>query len=767
MPTLVYWDSDGIERLFDIGAEPLMIGRASECQIRSDDTRVSRRHARIITNGRDCWIEDLGSANGVYVGPNRVTQSHIPPGEIVVVGSILLQLQSANGQLVAPSAGTHAQLSVWLKMEREKRATLAQERNALGERVSQLHLELAKRAPSPSMDPDELEQKLEDARKKARKELEAELGDRYARDIDRIRAEHSAAKDREVARVRAELEAAKEREIARVRAELEAELDVTQAQRHRTEVDVSGQLQAQVQQLWGNLRDAKQTIAQLEAEVRSGRERAEAAEAARRELEEEAARLGAEIEHLSSSQQHGGDRLAALEAEKTELEVQLAGVQDAAEQAQAAYASQLQALKDERDKLARALQEAEDELAGLREEANRALDEAEKEVQTLAAQCDQFAERLDVIAKERDELVRELEALRSGNDQAAQDAEIELAAANDRLREVEAVIQALQDERNELARQLDERGATPAHKDRLALLKQRDELEHALDEIRRERDKLASELSALRTARENDERAYAARLAETERTRAALAEELERSAAEVEAARAMADDLSEAEQHNATLAADLETLRRTIEDTRVQGQRALAEAHEEIRRLGAEIEERERELEGLHQTQDELAEELERARQEGGGSSQLRGELEAARTQAARLGSELEASRAQADSDRTLRRQAEDRLAEAENRLAELKARVQSLQAELAARPAGNGKSAGGVPAGTGEHLLALQDCIAALRASMRAASDEAAVMPGDSASVQVVNDALSDATQHIETARDSLRSLSSLLGVE
>ena len=138
MPTLVYWDSDGIERMYDIGHEPVLIGRSSECAIRSEDTRVSRRHARITSDGRDCWIEDMGSANGVYVGPQRIEQAHIPPGEIVIVGSFLLQLQTYDGQPAVPSPGAHAQLSVWLKMERENRAVIMEERIALAARVSEL-----------------------------------------------------------------------------------------------------------------------------------------------------------------------------------------------------------------------------------------------------------------------------------------------------------------------------------------------------------------------------------------------------------------------------------------------------------------------------------------------------------------------------------------------------------------------------------------------------------------------------------------------------
>ena len=89
MVTVAYVDSDGIERTYVVGLEPVLVGRAPECEIRSNDPLVSRKHARLYA-GQDgtLFIEDLGSANGVFVGPNRVQISSIPMGAVVVVGSL-------------------------------------------------------------------------------------------------------------------------------------------------------------------------------------------------------------------------------------------------------------------------------------------------------------------------------------------------------------------------------------------------------------------------------------------------------------------------------------------------------------------------------------------------------------------------------------------------------------------------------------------------------------------------------------------------------
>ena len=114
MATLVYSDADGVDRSFSLGAEPVMVGRSIECQIRSEDPRVSRMHARFFIEGGTLWVEDLGSANGVYVGASRVQQrAPVPTGEMILVGSLLIRLLPASGTL-PPPVGLHATLATWL-----------------------------------------------------------------------------------------------------------------------------------------------------------------------------------------------------------------------------------------------------------------------------------------------------------------------------------------------------------------------------------------------------------------------------------------------------------------------------------------------------------------------------------------------------------------------------------------------------------------------------------------------------------------------------
>jgi hypothetical protein len=61
---------------------------------------------------------------------------------------------------------------------------------------------------------------------------------------------------------------------------------------------------------------------------------------------------------------------------------------------------------------------------------------------------------------------------------------------------------------------------------------------------------------------------------------------------------------------------------------------------------------------------------------------------------------------------------------------------------------------------------IALSDSLAELRASLRAANDEAGLLTQPTESVQVVGDSLRSAAEQLETARGHLRALGKLLGV-
>ena len=105
MPKVIFHDSEGVDKTVTLAADPVLIGRASECQIQTQDAMVSRRHARIIWDG-NYWIEDLGSSNGVYVGHERVQRAPFRIGDTVTCGSLVLKMQPDTAPRTASMPGT-------------------------------------------------------------------------------------------------------------------------------------------------------------------------------------------------------------------------------------------------------------------------------------------------------------------------------------------------------------------------------------------------------------------------------------------------------------------------------------------------------------------------------------------------------------------------------------------------------------------------------------------------------------------------------------
>jgi pSer/pThr/pTyr-binding forkhead associated (FHA) protein len=92
MPKLVYHDSDGVDKTLTLSDAPVTVGRASDCEVRTHDAMVSRKHASITWDGSGYFIEDLGSSNGVFLGTEKVQRAPFRPGDVVTCGSLVLRM---------------------------------------------------------------------------------------------------------------------------------------------------------------------------------------------------------------------------------------------------------------------------------------------------------------------------------------------------------------------------------------------------------------------------------------------------------------------------------------------------------------------------------------------------------------------------------------------------------------------------------------------------------------------------------------------------
>ncbi|HNF98484.1 MAG TPA: FHA domain-containing protein, partial [Pseudomonadota bacterium] len=94
MAKLFYRDVSGTTGSIELGSVPVLIGRATDCQIQTQDAQVSRRHARVIFDGSGYFVEDTGSANGVFVNNERVPRYQLRHGMTFRCGHLEARFES-------------------------------------------------------------------------------------------------------------------------------------------------------------------------------------------------------------------------------------------------------------------------------------------------------------------------------------------------------------------------------------------------------------------------------------------------------------------------------------------------------------------------------------------------------------------------------------------------------------------------------------------------------------------------------------------------
>jgi len=88
---LLWRDAQGVEGSVELGAGEILVGRAMECAIRSEDAMVSRHHARVVLMNGQYVVEDMGSSNGVFYQEQRVMRHGLRHGDAVRCGSLWLR----------------------------------------------------------------------------------------------------------------------------------------------------------------------------------------------------------------------------------------------------------------------------------------------------------------------------------------------------------------------------------------------------------------------------------------------------------------------------------------------------------------------------------------------------------------------------------------------------------------------------------------------------------------------------------------------------
>lgn len=93
-PSYLLIIADGSSSAFALSDQPeVTMGRSSEVSLRIHHASVSRRHARLLLQGGDYVVEDLGSHNGTKVNGQRISgPCPVRSGDVIAVGEVLLIL---------------------------------------------------------------------------------------------------------------------------------------------------------------------------------------------------------------------------------------------------------------------------------------------------------------------------------------------------------------------------------------------------------------------------------------------------------------------------------------------------------------------------------------------------------------------------------------------------------------------------------------------------------------------------------------------------
>ena len=90
-PDLVVFYGRNIGERFAIDKPNFRIGRVPGCEVVLDGDGVSREHARIIREGKDYILEDLGSTNGTFLNDVKVSKETLKAGDQIKIGDVVLK----------------------------------------------------------------------------------------------------------------------------------------------------------------------------------------------------------------------------------------------------------------------------------------------------------------------------------------------------------------------------------------------------------------------------------------------------------------------------------------------------------------------------------------------------------------------------------------------------------------------------------------------------------------------------------------------------
>lgn len=93
-----------------------VVGRAPDCQLRLEDTSLSRKHAKLIPTNEGVVIEDLGSTNGSFHNGKRAQRAVAQPGDEIGFDTVRFSLfeLGKEGAAAMPAGGKGVPGWIWI-----------------------------------------------------------------------------------------------------------------------------------------------------------------------------------------------------------------------------------------------------------------------------------------------------------------------------------------------------------------------------------------------------------------------------------------------------------------------------------------------------------------------------------------------------------------------------------------------------------------------------------------------------------------------------
>ena len=97
---------------WEVGEEPVLVGRKGHAQVSIEDEGVSRRHFVISRDGEDYVIRDLNSRNGTWVEGRRVSAEKLRHNDCIQAGRTLFRFAERSARSARIGEGPHGTVMI-------------------------------------------------------------------------------------------------------------------------------------------------------------------------------------------------------------------------------------------------------------------------------------------------------------------------------------------------------------------------------------------------------------------------------------------------------------------------------------------------------------------------------------------------------------------------------------------------------------------------------------------------------------------------------